>query len=252
VDGRTDELLGSLRAISLEELDDRAALLHRVDAKHLVDRDAFAALVQRLAGDHEVLEIDGRRAFAYETVYFDSPQLGCYRDHVEGRRPRWKARTRLYRDSGICHFEVKIKGADDETDKRRADHPREAVDRLGEDAERLVRDALGEAGLAPPAQLEPVLRTTFDRVTLAAAQGGARVTCDLGLGLARMDGERRRLRPDLVLVETKSEDGDSPADVLLAEQGVAPVSLSKYRVGVDLLVEADPTGDTRALRPLFG
>jgi hypothetical protein len=252
VDGRTDELLGSLRAISLEELDDRAALLHRVDAKHLVDRDAFAALVQRLAGDHEVLEIDGRRAFAYETVYFDSPQLGCYRDHVEGRRPRWKARTRLYRDSGICHFEVKIKGADDETDKRRADHPCEAVDRLGEDAERLVRDALGEAGLAPPAQLEPVLRTTFDRVTLAAAQGGARVTCDLGLGLARMDGERRRLRSDLVLVETKSEGGDSPADVLLAEQGVSPVSLSKYRVGVDLLVEADPTGDTRAMRPLFG
>jgi hypothetical protein len=252
VDRRIDELLGSLRAMSLEELDERAALLRRVDAKYLVDHDAFAALMQALAVDHEVLEIEGRRAFAYETVYFDSPRLRCFHDHIEGRRPRWKARTRLYRDSGICHFEVKLKDADDETDKRRADHPGDAVDRLGEEAHRLVRDALGEAGLTPPAELEPVLRTTFDRITLAAMEGGARVTCDLGLGLARMDGERRRLRPDLVLVESKSEAGDSGADVLLADQGVHPVSLSKYRVGVDLLVEADPTGDTRALRPLFG
>jgi hypothetical protein len=55
-----------------------------------------------------------------------------------------------------------------------------------------------------------------------------------------------------VLVESKSEAGEGGADLLLADQGVRPVSLSKYRVGVDLLVEADPTGDTRALRPLFG
>jgi hypothetical protein len=199
-----------------------------------------------------VLGVGARRAFAYETVYFDSPRLRCFHDHIEGRRPRWKARTRLYRDSGICHFEVKLKDADDETDKRRADHPGDAVDRLGEEAHRLVKDALGEAGLTPPAELEPVLRTTFDRITLAASEGGARVTCDVGLGLARMDGERRRLRPDLVLVESKSEAGEGGADLLLADQGVRPVSLSKYRVGVDLLVEADPTGDTRALRPLFG
>jgi hypothetical protein len=46
VDGGTDELLRSLRAISLQELDDRAALLRRVDAKYLVDRAAFAALVR--------------------------------------------------------------------------------------------------------------------------------------------------------------------------------------------------------------
>jgi VTC domain len=247
-----DDAVEALDPISLADLEERAALLRRVDRKYLVDRDAFAALAGRLGADHRVLEIDGRRAFGYESVYFDSPDLRCFRDHVEDRRPRYKARTRLYRDAGLCRFEVKIKGEDDATDKRQVDHPPEATERLGAEAERLVQEALGEAGLTPPAELAPVLRTCFDRITLAAAEGAARLTCDLGLRLTRMDGHGVRLRDDLVLVETKSEDGDSPADRALDERGAEEVSLSKYRVGVDLLVEADPTGDTRALRPLFG
>jgi VTC domain len=250
--GAADELLENLDAISLEELDERAALLRRVDEKYVVDDDVFADLVRALAEDHAVLEIDGRRAFGYETVYFDTPDLRCYRDHVEGIRPRYKARTRLYRDSGLCHVEVKIKGAADETDKRQAEHPADAVDRLTDDAERLIRETVAGAGLEPPAVLEPVLRTEFRRITLAAADGGARLTCDAGLRLSRMDGHDARLRPDLVLVESKSEDGAARADDLLAQRGVRPRSLSKYRTGIDLLVEADPTGDLREIRGLFG
>jgi hypothetical protein len=40
------------------------------------------------------------------------------------------------------------------------------------------------------------------------------------------------MRPDLVLVETKTEDGRSPADRALAEMGYETISLSKYRVGM--------------------
>ena len=246
------ELVGGLREISLEQLGERAALLRRVDTKYVLEEDAFARLVERLAEDHAVLTIDERREFAYETVYFDTPGLRCYREHVEGRRPRFKARTRLYADSALCQFEVKIKREDDETDKRQANHPPDQVDRMGERARRLVRDALEEAGIEPPDEMEPVLRTDFLRSTLAADEGGARLTCDRDLRLARMDGEAVHMRPGLVLVETKSEDGSSRADRLLAEAGVEPLSLSKYRVGVDLLVEADPTGDLRDVRALFG
>lgn len=40
---------------------------------------------------------------------------------------------------------------------------------------------------------------------------------------------------DRALLETKSENGDSPADHVLAEMGVEPISLSKYRVGMSLV-----------------
>lgn len=246
------DLLAPLETISLAQLDERAALLRRVDRKYLIDEDAFAELVRRLGEDHAVLTIDGGQVFAYESVYFDTAALRCFRDHVEGRRPRFKARTRLYADSGLCHFEIKIKDARDETDKRQAEHPADATAQLRDSDERLVRETLAEAGIEQPGELEPVLRTVFRRITLAAAEGGARVTCDLDLRLERMDGEALRLRPDLVLVETKSEGGDGRADRLLAEMGIAPRSLSKYRTGIDLLVEADPSGDLRELRELFG
>lgn len=46
---------------------------------------------------------------------------------------------------------------------------------------------------------------------------------------------RPPLRDDVILVETKSESGESPADRALADLGLEPVSLSKYRVGMSLV-----------------
>jgi hypothetical protein len=59
--------------VSLESLDERAALLHRVDDKYAVSGSEFGVLVESLRESHEVLEIDGRRVFAYSTTYFDTP-----------------------------------------------------------------------------------------------------------------------------------------------------------------------------------
>ena len=55
----------------------------------------------------------------------------------------------------------------------------------------------------------------------------------------------------LALVETKSEDGRGRADELLAGAGFAPVSLSKYRTGIDLLVERGESEETAAVRQAF-
>jgi hypothetical protein len=243
--------LDSLRPISLETLDGRASLLTRVDTKYVLTREQLEDVLAHLADDHDVLQIDGRREFAYMSVYFDTPDLRCYRDHVEGRRPRFKARTRCYLDAGACQFEVKLKNADDETDKRQVDHPPEHPDRLDERSRALLDDTLREAGLPAAERMEPMLRTSFDRITLAAREGGSRITCDHGLRLARMDGREAQMRPGLVIVETKSEEGRSRADELLVEQGHEPVSLSKYRTGIDLLVEPDRSGGADEARRYF-
>ena len=96
-------------AYPLDALDERAALLRRVDHKYALPESAFEQLVRRLRADHQVLEIEGRRVFRYSTTYFETPDLRCFIDHVENRLPRFKARSRLYEDSGQCVFEVKLK-----------------------------------------------------------------------------------------------------------------------------------------------
>jgi hypothetical protein len=241
-----DRLIGGFRSVSLEELDERAALLKRVDNKYVLDRDTYASLLERLRADHDILEIDGRRRFAYETVYLDTADLRCYRDHVEDRQPRFKARTRLYRDSGQCFFEVKLKTREGETDKRQVDHPVEERERMTPDARRCLAEALRDASIEDPGELGPKLRTQFERVTLAARDGSERLTCDFGVRLSRLGGGERRLLDDLVLLETKSEEGRSPADGLLSEMGIEPVSLSKYKVGMAML--GDPGARDEAER----
>jgi hypothetical protein len=54
-----------------------------------------------------------------------------------------------------------------------------------------------------------------------------------------------------VVVASKSEDGHAAADRILAELGQSTISLSKYRTGIDLLVERDRSGEVDAVRPVF-
>jgi hypothetical protein len=75
-------------------------------------------------------------------------------------------------------------------------------------------------------------------MTLAAREGGARITCDVDVELSR--GRRTAaLRDSLRLCETKSEDGDSTADRALASMGIDEVEVSKYRTGIAVLA-AEP------------
>ena len=160
-----EELVERFEPVSLEELDERAALLRRVDNKYAVARERFVELLDRLREDHQALEIDGRRVFEYCSTYFDSPDLRCFTDHVEDRQPRFKARTRLYVDSDSCVFEVKLKRGDGETDKRQAEHPVADAERLTESARRCLEEALDDAGLEAPERMAPTLKTRFHRIS---------------------------------------------------------------------------------------
>jgi hypothetical protein len=242
--------LAAFRGVALAQLDARAALLRRVDRKYAVEPGRFLELLERLRDDHEVLEINGRRTFAYRSVYFDTPNLRCFWDHVHGRVPRFKARTRLYRDTGSCVFEVKLKRNHDQMDKRHIEHPAEHTEELTEAAARCLREALSDAGLRPPADLAPSLHTSFRRITLAASESTERLTCDIDVRLSSPEGKTSTLAGSLVLVETKTERGEGRANQALAEIGVDEISLSKYRVGMSLVGNAS-TEDAQPGSDLF-
>jgi hypothetical protein len=238
-----------VKPISLKELDERASLQRRVDQKYLVPRATFSALLSKLDSDYEALEIDGEREFGYESVYLDTKELLCFRQHVEDRRPRFKTRTRRYVQTDAGGFEVKIKTADGTMDKRHLDGHHE----LDDEARAFADEVLGEHGFEPVSErLRPSLTTRFTRQTFAAVEGSERVTCDRWVELRRPEGAAVFLDPEHILVESKSEGGTGDWDDALAAEGIAPVSLSKYRVGHSLLGAPDteePLPDWA--RPLF-
>jgi hypothetical protein len=237
-----DRLLAEFDGVSLDAVEERAALLRRIDNKYALPREAFEQLVHRLNEDHEILEIERRRMFRYTTTYFETSDLRCFIDHVEDRIPRFKVRSRLYEDSGECVFEVKLKRSEDETDKRQIEYSPADRRQLTAEARECMRSALGDAGLEAPEELRASLTTAFERVTIVARSGSERLTCDFGVRLIGAGDEAVKMRPDLVLVETKSESGDSPADRLLGSMRVQPIALSKFRVGMSAVGGAQRFG----------
>jgi hypothetical protein len=226
--------LDALPPIGLAELDACAALRDRVDVKYVAGTDVLPALAELLAPTHRALEIGGRRTFAYATTYFDTPELGSYRDHLQRRRRRFKCRVRSYLDAGADVLEVKARGARGATVKSRLALPA-PVAALDRALHGFVRARVRETcGREPGAWLEPVLAMRFERMTLVAPEAGERLTCDVGLAF-RGPARGARLAAGAVILESKSRAGTAVADAVLRRLGVRPVTgCSKYCLGIAL------------------
>ena len=238
-----------LDPISLPELESHAGLQARVDKKYIVDYETLEQLLAQLGDDFLALEIDGERLQEYDSVYFDTPELTGYRHHMQGRRKRFKCRTRLYGGTA-CFFDLKLKGRRGETVKHRLPLSPFAHGSLTPDAAAfLKRELLHEYGCSAPARLLPMLHTSFARLALTHVRREERLTLDFGLVLGRAgSGERYRMRPDHVLIEAKSTTGRGTVDRLLPRLGARPLTMcSKYCLGVALSQPGLPTNPYRPL-----
>jgi VTC domain len=225
--------LALFRSIGLDALNSKAAMLERLDNKYVVHRSVLEAACNEFARSFDILEIDGQRAFTYETCYFDDANHGCYHDHHQGRRRRLKVRVRRYVDAGLCFVEVKLKDKRGITVKKRLkvdwDEYRTLGARALEHVERSHRDLYGEPF---GRELAPVLEMSYRRITLVAREGGERMTIDQGISFLRADGQSTT-DPDLFVVETKSANGNGQADAILRGLHQHPTDgCSKYCVGM--------------------
>jgi hypothetical protein len=238
--------------IGLAELMALAELQTRVDRKYFVPADIFHKMIVDLADRLHVLDIDGRRSFGYESIYFDTPELDTYRAHLQRRRQRFKARTRTYTDSGLCMFEVKLAGTRGETVKQRLPYHAEDSGELSGAALAHLRTALGHAYRRDlTARLRPTLATTYRRTTFVSRTGNVRLTCDVGLVCLDVRHEVRDTGTH-VLVESKSTAPGSAPDRILRELGVRPAAVSKYCIGVAALHPELPSNPWhRTLRRYF-
>jgi hypothetical protein len=240
-------LLAAADRVGLRSLGD-ADLQRRVDRKYLLPLDLLAEVAPELTATHALLEVDGRTSFHYRSCYLDTPDLACFHAHRQDRRLRWKARTRLYADSGLCRFEVKLKTGRGDTDKHAQQIGREAFGTVPASGRAVLDRALAERyGVRGPQSLGPTLEVHHRRSTLVAHAASERLTVDWDLGFTGPDGGAGALRSDLALVETKSRDGRSRADLLLRDAGARPVSVSKYTVGMALTRPSLPDQPWRPL-----
>lgn len=230
-----DALFAVFRPISLQSLDAKAAMLERLDNKYVVRGEVLRAAAADLAAHFDVLEIDGRRAFTYDTCYFDDPDRRSYHDHHQGRRQRMKVRVRRYVDAGLCFVEVKLKDKRGITVKKRLPYDVDKYGRLDDAALAHVRQC-HEALYGRPFErpLEAVLNMRYRRITLVAREGGERMTIDTGI---RFFGNADAVGTDddVFIVETKSANGHGLADAILRRQHQHPTSgCSKYCVGMSV------------------
>ena len=162
--------------LGLDALNDKAAMLVRLDNKYIVPGAAMQPALAAFADHFDVLEIDGQRAFTYATRYFDDTSRRAYFDHHQGRRKRCKVRVRHYLDARFSYLEVKLKDARDVTVKKRLSVPflSEGLDdRAMTFIDTCHRDLYGEAF---EVSLEPVVAMEYRRITLVAKAGGERMT----------------------------------------------------------------------------
>jgi hypothetical protein len=237
--------------VSLDRVLAVADLTTRHDRKYVVPRVALPEIVTRLPADLAALEINDRRLLAYESTYFDSDDHALYRAHVQGRRKRYKARTRSYHDTGDAMLEVKLKGRRGETVKMRLPYPYEQRADLTPEGRTFVELVVAETYDESVPPLIPVMTTAYHRATLVDLARGTRITLDIGLSWSGGGADRRV--DDIAFIETKSASGPGPVDVVLRSLAVRPVRVSKYCVGVALLDDRWPANPwSRLLRTHFG
>ena len=228
------ETLGQFSDVSPELLAQRA-LQKRVDTKFILDCDALRQVLDQVKEHYGLLTAEGATAAQYKTLYFDTLNYDCLREHHRGRRPRHKIRIRHYLDRKLSYLEIKNKTNANQTVKARQQIPflQEAI---GEGE----REFIDEHNPIAAEALRPSLRTDFHRITLVGLETMERATFDLDLSFQKSSEDARL--PGAVIAEIKQDRyrARSPIMLALRQARVLPESISKYCTAATLLLPSVP------------
>lgn len=228
MDARIDRQIARFEPIGLEELNRASALMKRLERKYVLDAGMLPDFLGALAGDFRILVIDGRTRHRYQSSYFDTADLMCFRAHNQQRPNRFKLRARHYVDSGLQFLELKEKTRVSETSKSRialgTSHQPVTLDQA-------LAQIIGAKGLSPD-DFQTSLVVGYDRLTLSQKDAPCRITIDLNVSFRAADSEQSAVI-DKCIVEVKSGTRMSLADRLLRDRGYRAKSpLSKYCIGI--------------------
>ena len=231
-------LINSFDPISLNDLNQKAEMLSRIDNKYVVQRESLQNVIEEVADNFEILEINNCRAFTYNTRYFDDFERSAYYEHHQGLRKGFKVRVRRYADADLCFLEVKVKGKRGMTLKHRLPYDPHKIDKLTEEGFEFARSTYsGHYDKPFEYDLRQALDLRYLRITLVEKSGGERMTIDTDLQFWT-GGKSIKIKPGIFVVETKSELGRGVADLSFRKVHERPIKrCSKYCVGMAALGE---------------
>jgi VTC domain len=220
-----DNILQAFEPVALADTD-RVRLADRRDTKYIFHLSQLPFLLGQLQAHYSILDINHRRTAAYETLYYDTPDLQMYRSHHNGQLSRYKIRHRTYRDSGVGFLEVKFRNNKGRTIKSRMAEAAALPAWHGPAADFL-------SGHAPyaPGNLVPSARVNYSRITLVSTTAVERLTFDLGLQFIK--GHTCLRQDQLVIAELKQEKAlRSPFTDVMKQLRIGEASISKYCIAV--------------------
>jgi hypothetical protein len=207
-----------------------ATLQNRKESKFLLTSKQALDFISHLPETYRIFEVAGQRIQTYSTTYYDSPQLKLYLEHHNGKKPRYKVRTRSYVGSDLTFLEVKEKKNTGRTVKHRL-QTENLITLLGTDFKEFLTSCLPY----DYSQYKPVLLNEYHRITLVSETNPERITLDVNLSYHCSSIDITL--PDIVIAELKrsSDQSISPALDYLNSMHVRPKGFSKYCIGISLL-----------------
>jgi len=224
------DIISRFDPVSLEDIA-AVRLMTRIDRKYLFSVSRMPELLSSISNGYQILEIEGQREFNYKTVYFDTPSLLFYNQHVTGKLTRYKVRMRTYETNGLTFLEVKEK-----SNKGRTSKTRIRSDETDPQEDEQSRSFLQELVSADAASLKPVINTGFTRITLVNLADEERITVDYNLSWHNFRGGAVEM-PFLAIAEIKRDRSNvmSLFYQKLKSMGVRSTGFSKYCTGMAML-----------------
>jgi len=225
-----DGILDEYNPITLQEMDG-VALMNRTDTKFIFHKTQLLEILKMVRSDYRILEVNGNRTSKYKTLYFDTSELDFYTKHQNGKKNRYKVRSRKYVDSDLTFLEVKFKNNKGRTVKTRV-----TIDDFELELSQNSNDFISETS-GRDFNLRPTLWNSFKRITLVNQELPERLTIDLDLAF-EYDDEHKGMK-NLVIAELKQEKASrkSPFALAVKKLGIRQDRISKYCLGVAMLKE---------------
>lgn len=224
------DLINTFDPIHLKELDSMR-LMNRVDTKFIFNAAQLPLILNQTSKDYKVLEINERRVFNYESLYFDTQNFTHYYDHHNGKPNRTKVRYRKYTDTGDVYFEIKMRTKDARTDKHRI--KRDAIYTELNGVETDLMNSLALKHL----KLEGKIWIYYKRITLASLHTQERVTLDLNMSFETKT--KKLVFPDLIVAEIKQDRFSrvSKFTNALRSLHISDFRISKYAIAIAMMEE---------------
>jgi hypothetical protein len=201
---------------------DEVKLMNRADTKFVFSPNLLNKVLPHLQKYYRVLEIDGVRLSAYQSLYYDTEDFLFYNQHHNGKTNRNKVRFREYTDSGLCFLEVKKKNNKGKTIKKRIKVAQIAENLTG-DSKAFVNKVIGQEH-----HLVPRHWNSFKRLTLVHKTAKERLTMDVDFQFKDM--KKSGMIEGMIIAEVKQERMSRSSDFMriIKEHGVRPFRISKY------------------------